>query len=86
MNVPVTYWAMYASARFDLAATLTDFLLSNTTQLASNPTGVPDSYGMGGASSYDLAAPYSVTPGGMLGNFVREQRSSSTNHRATLTE
>ena len=53
MNVPVTYWALYASAHFDLAATLTDFLLSNTTQLALNPTGVPDAFGMGGASSYD---------------------------------
>ena len=71
MNVAVTHWPLYASARFDLAATLTDFLLSNVTQLAANPIGVPDAFGMGGASSYDLAAPYSVTPGGMLGNFVR---------------
>ena len=69
MNVPVTYWMLYASAHFDLAATLTDFLLSNTSQLAANPIGVPDSFGMGGASSYDLVAEYGVTPGGMLGNF-----------------
>ena len=55
--------------RFDLAATLTDFLLSNTSQLAANPTGVPDAFGMGGASSYDLAAPYGVTPGALIGNF-----------------
>jgi alpha-L-fucosidase 2 len=69
MNVPVTYWMLYAAGHFDLAATLTDFLLSNTSQLSENPTGVPDSFGVGGASSYDLIAEYSVTPGAMLGNF-----------------
>jgi alpha-L-fucosidase 2 len=69
MNVPVTYWMLYAGGHFDLAATLTDFLLSNTSQLAANPTGVADSFGVGGASSYDLIAEYSVTPGAMLGNF-----------------
>jgi alpha-L-fucosidase 2 len=69
MNVPVTYWPLYAAARFDLAATLTDFLLSNTSQLAANPEGVPDAFGMGGTSSYDLIGTYSVTPGAMLGNF-----------------
>jgi alpha-L-fucosidase 2 len=68
MNVPVTYWALYAAARFDLAATLTNFLLSNVTQLAANPS-VHDAYGMGGVSSYDLVSPYNVTPGAMLGNF-----------------
>jgi alpha-L-fucosidase 2 len=69
MNVAVTYWPLYAAARFDLAATLTDFLLSNTSQLAANPLGVPDAMGMGGVSSYDLVSTYSVTPGQMLGNF-----------------
>ena len=69
MNVPVTYWPLYAAARFDLAATLTDFLLSNTSQLAANPLGIPDAAGIGGASSYDLVGEYAVVPGGMLGNF-----------------
>lgn len=65
----LTYWPLYASARFDLAATLTDYLLSNVTQLAANPKGVPDAFGMGLASSYDLSGEYSVTPGAELGNF-----------------
>lgn len=68
MNVPVTYWMLYASAHFDLAATLTDFLISNVTQLANNPN-VHDSFGMGGVSSYDLLSQYNVTPGAMIGNF-----------------
>jgi alpha-L-fucosidase 2 len=69
MNVPVTYWPLYAAARFDLAATLSDFILSNTSQLRANPVGVPDAMGMGGTSSFDLISPYAVGPGAMLGNF-----------------
>ena len=69
MNVAVTYWPLYTAARFDLAATLTDFVLSNTTQLAANPAGVVDAFGMGGVSSYDLIGPYAVTPGALIGNF-----------------
>ena len=69
MNVPVTYWVLYASAHFDLAATLTDFLLSNTSQLEANPQNIPDAFGMGGVSSYDLVSPYNVTPNAMIGNF-----------------
>ena len=69
MNMPVTYWPLYASGRFDLAATLTNFLLSNVSQLAANTVNHSDTYSIGGASSYDLAAPVTIAPNAMLGNF-----------------
>jgi len=71
MNVPVTYWALYAAGRFDLASTLTNYVFSNLTQLQMNvqPSSIyNDSYGVSGVAAYDLNSTYTVSPGQQLGN------------------
>jgi alpha-L-fucosidase 2 len=72
MNVPVTYWAPLASARFDVSRPLSDWILAGAADgtLAANPyPSHGDSLGYGGVASIDLLSPYNVTPGVQLGNF-----------------
>jgi hypothetical protein len=72
MNLPTEYAAISASRRFEVMGTLSWWVFSNLEVLRENPRfpgqQFSDVLGFGSVFSFDMWAPYTVTPGVQLGN------------------